>query len=779
MNILSNNLSENFNSPAGTIGVNGYVTFSGSTPITIASDYETHYDLRSFNANSYSTRITMADLMYQSVGYWGGSGTAGNFTVEEMQVNYPNANLNPSIENWKLSTSGVGDVFLSETPVTISIPGGKTVTSSLGPDALYRRSSALSMTFNGTNPSGTFYSSYDDDIYTNFNTPGTDYLISMVIRDAPTQTSALTFNLNKSFLDITSDTTGSYSATKTDSIPFSQFSTLSGTATQDTYIEFNRNQLVNCDISKITGVRFRVVTTGTGTLTTKFQNMKVYPSGTYTFPFIEINTKIKRYQGSVGISGTIINNTMDPVFFYPARPKNLIQAVKFNTGSRPPYIYKVNTALQAATSISGSYYSSGIIVDPSVGSLGTVPFAMEPLASFSGSVVESTHFSAGFKNSPAAKSTSGSITLTHAGVNSLDLYYRHIITSGTSNIFVPSNVGITLAASGTNTRLDLFQTASGIKNIIGTLNTVSLSGTTDYVLRTTLNESTIKAEILEVNGSFYSRIISSIGPITLSGIPSRGYVGWDHKPYSYDFNINEIGVKRAEFGTFISKPFQSNKPVNAAQLNALTSPPLTLLSNNDFVAIGDSTLSGSVNTGSPPPDILVTRTGTPDWIGGIISSEPIDIGDTDELYISGSIYPYSFDNLSTTTYSGTYRVTFLSEEGYVAYIYNIPSIIGNQWNNFTIPVKADLVAGRYYISFQNVGYAPTLFEIDNVKISHNTISWSASNDGSSFQPFYDNVNNEYSALHFKQANTMLQVKASALSDTDNWVENYTLIPIYK
>jgi hypothetical protein len=103
MNILSNNLSENFNSPAGTIGVNGYVTFSGSTPITIASDYETHYDLRSFNANSYSTRITMADLMYQSVGYWGGSGTAGNFTVEEMQVNYPNANLNPSIENWKLS----------------------------------------------------------------------------------------------------------------------------------------------------------------------------------------------------------------------------------------------------------------------------------------------------------------------------------------------------------------------------------------------------------------------------------------------------------------------------------------------------------------------------------------------------------------------------------------------------------------------------------------------------------------------------------------------------
>jgi hypothetical protein len=124
-------------------------------------------------------------------------------------------------------------------------------------------------------------------------------------------------------------------------------------------------------------------------------------------------------------------------------------------------------------------------------------------------------------------------------------------------------------------------------------------------------------------------------------------------------------------------------------------------------------------------------------------------------------------------------VTFLSEEGYVAYIHNIPSIIGNQWNNFTIPVKADLVAGRYYVSFQNVGYAPTLFEIDNIKISHNTISWSASNDGSSFQPFYDNVNNEYSALHFKQANTMLQVKASALSDTDNWVENYTLIPIYK
>lgn len=737
MIIFSSDTHEAFDSHAGTIAYDNYVTFNGITPVPYTEQNDYHYDLRSFNVNRFITRQTMADLMYQSLGYWGGSGTLTR-TVGSMQYSYPNFNLNPTVENWKLSTSGVGDVFLSSTPLSVSMPGGNRILSSVEPYHGYRDYDALSMAFEGTNVSGTFYSSYLDDIYTDFNNEGTDYMISMIVRNAPSQSAALTFDLDKSFIDITFDANGAYDPSKTDSIPFSQFTTLSSANNKDTYIEFNRNQLINWNASKpnITGVRFRIGTRGSGLLTTRFQNMKVYPSGTYTFPPVEVNTKTKRFQASVGVSGTVHNSEMDPIFLYPAQPKNIIQSVKFNIGSKPI-----------------SYDPTSPILVSNVGSLGSSPLTSQALTSLE-DVVNYPSFS---------------------GVNEFNLYYRHSIDESTLKV---SNIGVTFSSSIDNITLSIFETINDIKTILGTKNLSSVSRNKDYILRTNLFESTITAEIVDINGSFYSTIIDSIGPLTLSSPPRRGYLGWDFKPYSHDFNMVEISPERVEFGTFNSKVLESNRPIIAAQLNTIASQQIAIAEDADFGANGDAFVALNPNGGTPPPDFMVTRSGVSNWIGGVATNDTIFISDTNEIYLSASIYPHPSIE-STTTYSGTFRMVLLNKDNFVGYIHNITSIIGNQWNNITMPINANIIPGKYTLAIQNVGYGPITFEIDNIKLIANTISWSATNDGVTYQPFYDEINNEYSVLHFKSPGKKLQLHAAALSDTNNWVESYTLIPIYK
>lgn len=713
MNNLSNIVNESFDNGTGSIGPSGYVTFSGSTPITVSSSSDLHYDLRSFSDDGLTVRRTVGDLLYTNVGKWGGSGTS-HYTVSQVQSFSTGLNRFGGYESWKLSTSGVGDVSLSKIPI-VATQGSNRITASIGPNSTYRYKNGLSITLSGVNPSGTLTSTYTDDILTNFNDSGKTYLVSMVVRNAPSQSSALTLDLANSFIDITSDSSGAWSPSHTDSVSFSNFTTISSTSTRDSYIQFNRGFLTHSNLSTISGLRFRLKGLGSGSFTTEFQEMKVIVSGTsgYGFPGAASNTKYGRYEGRVGVSGTIGPLTTGDIFLYPARPKNLTQSVKFNTGTIPAVV---------------------------------------------------------------------------SGTNQLKLYYRHVINSET---LATSNVNLSMTSSGSLTQIKLYQTLSGTTYLLGNLS-ASLSGTTDYAIRTSLYEENVEASLYKINGAFYSDRVATTGilPLTFPAAPHRGHVGWNFSPYNFNFNINEITMQRAEFGNFVSDTFPRYKPVIAAQLNANTSPPIVLIESdgdtggsNDFIASGDAVVTYSDSAGDPPGSYVVTRSGTTTWTGGIVSSASLHIGDPNELYLTGSIYPHSVTG-SDVTYSGTYRVVLMNKNDRVGYIYNLGDtsngrIIGNQWNNFIIPIRPDIISGKYRVIIENTGFYPSIFEIDNISLYHNTISWAAANDGSNYQPFFDKINDRWSALNFRTPSTSLRVKATALSDTNNWIESYVITPIFK
>jgi hypothetical protein len=359
----------------------------------------------------------------------------------------------------------------------------------------------------------------------------------------------------------------------------------------------------------------------------------------------------------------------------------------------------------------------------------------------------------------------GTIPITASGTNQFDLYYRSS-ASGTNNI------NLSLKSNSTSSAIVMVETISGTVQ-----STFATSGTllpnTRYVLRTELTNKAIRSTVRPYRGVFYGPITLDTGWRDLRQNAYRGYTGFRFLPYHFNFLIEDISAEEAEFGEYITKPLSSFKTVDAVQLNANYSQPIALLDTDDFEASGDA-YSVVSPTGMPAPDYLVTRSGT-DYYGGFISSEPIYLRDTQNLYVTGNIYPYTGEG--STTYLGNYRVVIVDTENTVAYLQDIPDLVSDKWNYFSLPVRSDILPSKYYVVIENYGSVEAQFEIDNVKINHETIAWYASN-GVSWQPFLDAVNRQYSALHFTEPGDQITVKAAALSDTDSWIEGYTLIPLY-
>ena len=325
--------NESFEASNGSIS--GYIT-SITTQATVTP--QVHYNLRSFYSAHRQSSRTMDDLTFWNVAAFQG------ITMDEMQTitlqGTKSFNSQGILDTYqqsyldKQNQSSIEYAYVdNEQWTNTSTYSGTLMT--LQADPAYRYANTLRVVMSGTNPEGSFSSTFNsDDIITNYNNPSETYYIELVLTGFPGQSSTPRVDLNNSYIDFSSDNTGNYSGTVTDSIPFSlsEYS-LNFSSTQDAYFRVNRNLLTKCDLTAITNIRFRLTCLGTGTIRFIFRQMRVVSASEFDDNAETlIDTKIASYVGTADGLGNFNAGSMDSgdLIMNASRFKNLTQITKRN-----------------------------------------------------------------------------------------------------------------------------------------------------------------------------------------------------------------------------------------------------------------------------------------------------------------------------------------------------------------------------------------------------------------------------------------------------------------
>lgn len=336
--------------------------------------------------------------------------------------------------------------------------------------------------------------------------------------------------------------------------------------------------------------------------------------------------------------------------------------------------------------------------------------------------------------------------------NILKLFFRY---NSTTN----DRIEVRFFARDTQSRIRIYQTIGGVATEIFSTPTLTniLAQETDYYLKVDLQEGQITATLYAENGVFLGSQVYTTGPQTISYV-GRGAFGYSFEPYNYDFTLDSIGTQSAIFARFESTPFYSVSPLNGSTLFTSSSAPVDM-ATGDRLSNGDAALTVDASGVS-----TITRDGS-QWWGGITTEDLVEIGDSGQLYVRGEIYPVG-------TVQGLHRAVLVDQNESVAWIQDLIGLLPNQWNVFELPVTPNLLPLSYYFWFQQTGFYAGQWQIRNLHLEHNTISWYASSDsGTVWQPFLNAIDKRYSGMKFGTAGTGLKIKAAGLSDA-SWIQGY-------
>ena len=345
---LYTSLSDEFDSSVGQLA--NYLTSTGT-----AYPGTKHYDLRSFYAADLTVPRTMPDFRYWNAASYDG--------IQMLVLDQPRSVTGRSIAARTMDSMDLMSTDL-ESPVTLqdledfilasgneSWPVGDPNVI-LAQDATNRYANVMTVVVPQGGPK-TVTSTFRDNIFTGLNDVGGTYYIDLVLPSFPAQAAAAHLDLTNSFIDFTSDGSGSYAVGLTDSIAFNA-SLNSLTSGGNVNFRVNRNLLVNSDPANLTGIRFRLAPLGAGNVTVKFQAMRVFKSGDYdaggVYPVVGIETKrnaLSRQVPLLGAGQNELASDLGVILWGATRPKDIYEVFKFNTGHIPT----------APTSSTFSYYA--------------------------------------------------------------------------------------------------------------------------------------------------------------------------------------------------------------------------------------------------------------------------------------------------------------------------------------------------------------------------------------------------------------------------------------
>lgn len=686
---LFEKLTEEFNSP--TASLVGFADQSGTTlPL------RKHYDIRSFYGDDITVPRTMLDLVYNNITNIDGSQMVVLDNPQIIQGHIYTARLISDIENKNM---GVLDPYTQSELDIVAVGSGNESWPSGDPNVTVGKNSARryanSIRINLTGGvSKTVASTFSDNLLVNFDNPGSSYFIELVLPDFPVQQNPIHLDLDNSWIDFTSDSSGGYDPAQTDSFRFNDslnplvdlvnygdgtygtgMYTYDGEPADTSYWRINRNSITHADLTNIKGIRFRLLSVGN--MTFEAMAMRLIKNDEYTFDTVDVETKRNKWVRAIGRGDyvgepeptTITLGGNNPIFMGATRPKNVTQVVRFNSG-----------------------------------------------------------------HLPAASANS----------NRLELYARHTVNN--------TNVSVRLDSYAAQTRLRLTEKIAGISTTIyDTGFTLSpLSAEKDYVLVFEVYENDIKATIYNIVAATYGSVVVTTGLVSTNVI-QRGLTGFYFLPYYYDFTMDYVTVKDAEFARFQSTNFQSILPVSGATILTQTMPAIDI-TEGLYIAEGDATIIVNSSQGLTAVSDKITRTGA-QWEGGLKTETPVFIGNPKYLKISGDILP---SPSTGSTLRGSYRVLFVDKQGSIGWISNIQNLLPNQWNHFDISINDDnLLPANYQIVIQQTGFYNDIFNVRNLKIEHLAVAWEVSpNGGGDWYPFLTAKDSRYTGVNFR-ASTLL------------------------
>lgn len=449
------------------------------------------------------------------------------------------------------------------------------------------------------------------------------------------------------------------------------------------YLRWNRDLLVNADLSNIKAVKLKL--NAAVTMTVKFRNLRVIDGG-YSFQPIDIDTKTGTLSRSVPRDG--ITEPVDPfgtIWFPEVRPKNVRQLFKFNSGHNP------------------------------VGNDNIIKFY--------------------------ARNT--------------DDY----------------QVRVDLLARSTQSRLRIYETIDGVETEIYSTATLThiLAEQRDYFLVVELDKYLIRATIYGPPhdsglGAFLGNVVYTTDwkPLTHN---VRGGMGFDFRPYNYDFFLYYTSNQEAQFAIYNSTAFASVTPVIGATLAVTEKEPVDLIEDLAYMPSGD----GLILYDDDFEAYKISRSGNLFW-GGIEIEQSVDITNSVQYYFTGEIYP--------TTTRGNFRIVLMDENEVVAFIGYLRDLRINTWNQFLLPVNMDIVNRDYRVLVHQDGFYPDVFYLRNLKLNSNTIGWQVSGDNTNWMNFRHLINDRFDLVELPAPSTNIFLKAIAYSD-ETWISSFELIPFYK
>jgi hypothetical protein len=330
-----------------------------------------------------------------------------------------------------------------------------------------------------------------------------------------------------------------------------------------------------------------------------------------------------------------------------------------------------------------------------------------------------------------------------------------------------------LGMNTTGTSFGIRERTNGV-DLVG-LNTASgaaLANETDYYYVWEIIGDQVKASLYRAQGAFFGPLILATAWTTTTRL-GRGHVGYQVTADNYDFSVDWIKNKHAEFASYKSVGQTSITPYAGATLYPKATPPQDL-AGSTLIPSGDATVTLDGTKGDPAPSYKFVRSGI-SWFGGFQSTDFLFIGDPKHLVVRGKIFP--------PVAGRTYRALLIDKADTVSWIVDLENLQINQWNDFEIPVNANIAPANYRFVLQQVGFHNDTFWMQDIHLEHDTFAWSASPDGGqNWYNFYNVLGEQYNSANFKSNpvtdRTNLVVRASALSDNAR-IQGYEIIPTYE
>lgn len=534
------------------------------------------------------------------------------------------------------------------------------------------------------------------------------------------------------FIDFTSEPTGSFSTGPTDSIAFS--TSITTLTTGDCEARFPLSALATVDRHAITGVRLRVQATASCTL--RCLAIRCLAS-TWAFAPVDQNTLYGRLQATVPPNASMAQASAFPTAGAPVTPADW------------PVLFFSDAA------------SGPLAVDTEIGAVIQT-----------GANSAQNTFTFYFRELPMVPNTVGG--LDGASMTALETIGDQLdYAPGVLDDFTHSRYLTASIQWGTSSAVHI-KDQSGIGyDFTG----FTLSPNTQYYAVAKLEDTSLRVRIYNVNTTgvidLSTVVFDSTAVVDSAFIPRRrGRVGWYAQLKEGDTFVERLRPRRIVYGEYRSAPLASMTPVDGARLYTSASPDVQLY--DGAVATTGAIISLDVTKSRSGRCIRVQCDGQHPLEG--LFTAPVRFENFYDSVIE-------FDLLIPSTVN---LAVLLRGENRLISLY-LPPLPTNQWAHVTIPlttIAATTMPGPYSFLLIQADATQNIWFVDNPEIRTRSVTWEGRGHAGdplkvinpSWIPFGDAINDPHNAALLGRGNS-LQVRGQAVTQ-DATITGVTILPKY-